>query len=223
MREINTSYQNFGAGMLVIGKAGENLVTKVVIDVSAPMATYPYAAFALRVQNAEGVAYPASHSYMEDDKLIWVITDADTAVPGDGWAQIVMYGAEDEIAKSSKAKVKVQEGIPDGGIPPDPLEDWMAEAQKTLEDLKDAGTVFETDETLTLHNGVLSVNTANELEPDNTLPITSSAVHINVAQIMNILNGLIARIEALENGTVIQPDETSAVLGTAILDKMVLA
>jgi hypothetical protein len=85
------------------------------------------------------------------------------------------------------------------------------------------GTVFEVDETLSLENGILSVNTSKEPEPDNTLPITSAAVHINVAQIMNILNGLIARIEALENGTVIQPDETSAVLGTAILDKMVLA
>lgn len=43
------------------------------------------------------------------------------------------------------------------------------------------------------------------------------------AQIMDVLNGVIARIEALEKGIVVQPDETSAVLGTAILNKMVLA
>lgn len=42
-------------------------------------------------------------------------------------------------------------------------------------------------------------------------------------QIMDVLNGVIARIEALENGAIIKPDETSAVLGTAILNKMVLA
>lgn len=49
------------------------------------------------------------------------------------------------------------------------------------------GVDFETDETLTLENGVLSVNTAHEPEPDNTLPITAAAVHTTVGNIEVLL------------------------------------
>lgn len=46
---------------------------------------------------------------------------------------------------------------------------------------------FETDETLTLANGVLSVNTAEAVEQDNTLPVTSAAVYTEVGNIEAIL------------------------------------
>lgn len=46
---------------------------------------------------------------------------------------------------------------------------------------------FETDHTLTLENGVLSVNTADDVEQDNTLPITSAAVHTTVGNIETLL------------------------------------
>lgn len=46
---------------------------------------------------------------------------------------------------------------------------------------------FTTDETLTLKNGVLSVNRATKVEADNTLPITSAAVHTTVGNIEAIL------------------------------------
>lgn len=49
------------------------------------------------------------------------------------------------------------------------------------------GTSFTTDETLTLKNGVLSVNTADTAEKDNTLPITSSAVYTTVGNINALL------------------------------------
>ena len=46
---------------------------------------------------------------------------------------------------------------------------------------------FDTDETLTLKDGVLSVNTADVVEADNTLPITSAAVNTTVGNIEIIL------------------------------------
>lgn len=52
------------------------------------------------------------------------------------------------------------------------------------------GTPFTTDETLSLTNGVLSVNTVNELNEetaDYTLPITASAVNVTVGNINAIL------------------------------------
>lgn len=52
------------------------------------------------------------------------------------------------------------------------------------------GTTFETDKSLTLKNGILSVNTANVVEKDNTLPVTSAAVNTTVGNI----NALLATI-----------------------------
>lgn len=49
------------------------------------------------------------------------------------------------------------------------------------------GTSFETDETLSLDNGILSVKTASSVEEDNTLPITSAAVHTIVGNIEILL------------------------------------
>lgn len=50
------------------------------------------------------------------------------------------------------------------------------------------GTSFTTDETLTLSaDGVLSVNRAFTVEQDNTLPVTSAAVHVEVGNIDALL------------------------------------
>lgn len=46
---------------------------------------------------------------------------------------------------------------------------------------------FKTDETLILENGILSVNTTNDMEQDNTLPITSAGVYTTVGNIEALL------------------------------------
>jgi hypothetical protein len=49
------------------------------------------------------------------------------------------------------------------------------------------GVSFTTDETLTLKDGVLSVNTADVVAADNTLPVTSAAVQVAVGNIDALL------------------------------------
>lgn len=51
----------------------------------------------------------------------------------------------------------------------------------------ETGVQFETDGTLTLQDGVLSVNTTNDMEQDNTLPITSAGVFATVGNIEALL------------------------------------
>jgi len=46
---------------------------------------------------------------------------------------------------------------------------------------------FETDETLKFEDGVLSVNTADVVEENNTLPVTSAAVQVTVGNIDSLL------------------------------------
>lgn len=48
------------------------------------------------------------------------------------------------------------------------------------------GTSFTTDNTLILKDGVLKVNTTNDVAADNTLPITSAGVYTQVGNI-NVL------------------------------------
>ena len=52
------------------------------------------------------------------------------------------------------------------------------------------GVNFELDETLRLEDGVLKVNTAKKVEKDNTLPVTSAAVHTTVGNIEVLLAAL---------------------------------
>lgn len=52
----------------------------------------------------------------------------------------------------------------------------------------DTGVKFETDKTLILKGGILSVNTADVVEEDNTLPVTSAAVQVVVGNIGAILD-----------------------------------
>ena len=49
------------------------------------------------------------------------------------------------------------------------------------------GISFETNDTLQLKDGILSVNTADVVEEDNTLPITSAAVFTTVGNIEALL------------------------------------
>ena len=49
------------------------------------------------------------------------------------------------------------------------------------------GVDFKTDETLTLKDGILSVNTTDQMEQDNTLPITSAGVYATVGNIEALL------------------------------------
>ena len=51
----------------------------------------------------------------------------------------------------------------------------------------DPGVQFETDDTLILKDGILSVHTTNDMEQDNTLPITSAGVFATVGNIEVLL------------------------------------
>lgn len=61
------------------------------------------------------------------------------------------------------------------------------EVLKRKMDGMQGGVEFETDETLLLENGILRVNTAEDAEQNNTLPITSAAVFAEIGNINTLL------------------------------------
>lgn len=66
-------------------------------------------------------------------------------------------------------------------------EDIGGAVKDYLEEHPIEGMSFETDKTLTLERGILSVNTADVVEADNTLPVTSAAVNATVGNINALL------------------------------------
>ena len=98
-----------------------------------------------------------------------------------------------DIVDKEVLKSEIPEIIVVGNIVIDPtltIEGQAADAKAVGDRLAilESKVCFTTDETLTLsEKNVLSVNTAKEPDPDNTLPITSAAVAVAIGNIEIIL------------------------------------
>ena len=118
--------------------------------------------------------------------------EAPPYVPPDATGQIAAVAEEArDIAQSVRddadaGKFKGEEGKP--GLTPHIGENgnWFYGDEDSGIPAGAAG--IKTDHTLSYTNGVLSVNTANAPEADNTLPITSAAVNTVVGNIETLLN-----------------------------------
>ena len=101
------------------------------------------------------------------------VIDDGTCVPN-GYAKVSHDGIvthSDEVTT-----MRVMERVSDNII-------WIL--KKTANE--NTGVYFETDNTLSLENGVLSVNTTDQMEADNTLPITAAGVYAAVGNIEVLL------------------------------------
>lgn len=114
------------------------------------------------------VRVPGALSDLSEDATHRVVTDTEKAK----WNEKITAPVTGEVGQTIRIKTVDYTGRP--------IEWETVDASKV-------GVQFTTDETLSLKDGVLSVNTAQEPEPDNTLPITSAAVHTAVGNIEIIL------------------------------------
>ena len=92
MKTIDVTWAEFARGVLLLGRQGENLVSRLRVDVSEQLASHRGATFGLRVCTVDGTVYPAAQVESSGGVVTWNITDTDTARAGEGWAQLVMYG-----------------------------------------------------------------------------------------------------------------------------------
>lgn len=74
---------------IVIGHQTETGVTSIYFDCTSWLASWPDLVLGVWVTQPGGTAaYPAA-THMEEDVLVWDVTDSDTAVPGTGTMEIV--------------------------------------------------------------------------------------------------------------------------------------
>lgn len=109
------------------------------------------------------------------------------------WVDEVLSAADDAKKQADRAEKIANDmsgGVITGAVRYDEAQDLTdeqkAQARKNIG--ADVGVNFTTDETLSLSDdGILSVNTADDVEQDNTLPVTSAAVYVEVGNINALL------------------------------------
>ena len=133
MRRLTTALtaDEFGRAALNLGRSDENAAVRVEIDLSAILTQEPSASAHLTVESPVGAKYPAS-TVMDGGKLIWDVSDADTAAEGTGRAQLTVTGPGGEVLKSAVAVTRVGHSIRGEGEAPEPLKSWVDDAVAKL-------------------------------------------------------------------------------------------
>lgn len=150
-----------------VGKQGENNATAIEFCCKTWLEMWPGATLALAVQPPTGDAYPA---VVERDGNIcrWVITAADTAVPGIGKCELRVLDGE-VVKKSVTFQTYIAESFTVDGEAPDPVADWIEDAQAKLGEVDDAVDLIEG----------MTVSAAESTTPSATL--TTVDGHYNIA------------------------------------------
>lgn len=111
-----------------LGRRGENQARKVVFDVLGKWREgYGEGVASLIVQrNGDAQPYPVTVTE-EDGALVWLVSSVDTAVAGEGAAEL-RYTVGDTIVKSQIYKTRVRETLEDSGeTPPPAYQSWVDE------------------------------------------------------------------------------------------------
>lgn len=169
----------------------EQYAVRLTLDISHFIAAWPDGQASVAFERADGKKY--AHAYTVDGNELQIpLLQEDTSVNGVckltvAWTQGM------GVARTAVFYGEVRKTITSLGEKPTPPEQGIIEqcnnaasraeiAAKRAEE----AVGFETDETLTMKDGILSVNTAKVVERDNMLPVASAAVYATVGNI-NVL------------------------------------
>ena len=181
----------------------EQYAVRLTLDLSPFIKIWPDGQPSVAFERADGEKY--AHAFTVEDSTLQVpLLYADTVVHGLCKLTVAWKKGEGE-ARTALYYGQIRQTITSLGETPDEPEAGIIEqcndaatraelaarrAEAAAGGGEGGGFYFETDETLTLKDGVLSVNTAKMVQQDNTLPVTSAAVYAEVGNI----NALLATI-----------------------------
>jgi len=97
-------------GIISLGREGENLATRIEIDVSEWMQAYPGAAASILYKRPDGVVYNPAFVYSENI-VVWDVARSDTAVAGTGEIEINLSGANGEVCKSARCGIMIDAAL----------------------------------------------------------------------------------------------------------------
>ena len=124
-----------------LGYVGENDHTRVVIDAGEVFGDHPQATVGMAVVPPMGERFPVTVS-RDGDNVEWTVKNSVLVCDGDGLFQLTFVEGS-EIIKSCRGRFRVKESIPDGGVAPDPIQDWIDEANEVVEEAREAAAAAE--------------------------------------------------------------------------------
>ena len=136
MRSVSVRLCDLEKVTIPIGFVDENLHTQVRFDCKKMFEEYPDASVSLTVSPPRGSAYPAVTTH-DGDFVIWNVTSSDVASNGNGEIQLTFVVGE-IVAKSYVGKIKVIRSLNPTGEIPDPVQDWITQANEVLGQIEDA-------------------------------------------------------------------------------------
>ena len=129
---------------------------------------------------------------IEGNEILYPFTEQTCAVPGRIPAEIRLYGSQGKLLTTAGFLLEVHDTVyhPEDVLSRDEmdaLDSLVLQMQQLKEQLNQQSVVLRTDESLTFRDGILSVNTTDDMARDNTLPISSAGVYATVGNIAQLL------------------------------------
>lgn len=138
MRSVSVRLADLDRCVIPIGFVDENLHTQVRFDCKKMFDEYPAALPSLAVSPPEGSTYPAIVT-KDGDYVVWDVTASDCASDGNGEIQLTFVVGE-IVAKSYVGRIRVTRSLNPSGEIPDPVQDWITQANEVLGEVEDALT-----------------------------------------------------------------------------------
>ena len=159
MKIYSYCLRTFGGRRICIGKQGENIATRIDVDVTPWKTEYPTGIISLFVVPPVGSGYLAALE--ENGNIIsWVIRDTDTVSIGSGKAELILKDADGTVIKSATAYTTCIPSISadEPSDPPEAIRPWVEQILDAIASGALAGIGIESLEQTTISTDDSGIN-----------------------------------------------------------------
>lgn len=142
MANVSYKLKDLDRRIIKIGYVGENDHMHVMLDCKEAFDEYPNAAVAMAITPPEGEDYPKEVT-RTGNIVEWLVTNSDVAAEGDGEFQL-KFTENNVIKKSVIGRFSVERSIQGRGTAPSGVQEWLTDAQETLDDLAAMDNIAKT-------------------------------------------------------------------------------
>lgn len=138
MRIIHRTFDTLGCSTILIGRVGENHVTRLDIDVSGELVKYPRSVFEIMLKTpAFDEPYPLLVT-LDGNSLYYDFSSSDLQSSGFGELEVLLCSPDGNVLKSATTRIRIDSSIITGRYP-GPIEKILAELRAMIEEVKNAG------------------------------------------------------------------------------------
>ena len=153
------SIRTFGGRRICIGKQGENLATRIDVDVTPWKTEYPTGTISLFVVPPVGNGYLAAIE-VHENTVRWPIRDTDTAYDGSGKAELILKDTDGTVIKSVTAYTTCTPSVSatEPSDPPEAIRPWVEQILDAIASGALAGIGIESLEQTTISTDDSGIN-----------------------------------------------------------------